>query len=129
MHNHALRPARDAGVAVGHGEGDHFVGARDDGGEAGPSFHLPLGDGFDDGWVVGAQVDEAVRHAQFPQGFEKGIAGRIPGFVVPSIVSTLKVGGIHIFFSPDSLTTNKNVHILTVIIILIIIVIIIIFRF
>ncbi len=58
----ALGLAREAGIAVGHGEGDHLVRAGDDAGEGGGAGGLAFDDGFEDGRVVGAEVDEAVRY-------------------------------------------------------------------
>lgn len=63
VHDDALGLAREAGIAVGHGEGDHFVGAGDDAGEGGGAGGLAFDDGFEDGRVVRAKVDEAVRYS------------------------------------------------------------------
>ena len=79
MHDYALRLAGDACVAVGHGEGHHFVGACYDAGELALLLNLAFGNGFDDGGMVGAKVDEAVGHTQFPKRLKEGIAGGVPG--------------------------------------------------
>ena len=81
MYDDALGLARDAGVAIGHGEGDHFVGTCYDGGELALLLNLALGDGFDNGGMVGAEIDEAVGHAQFPERLKKGITRGVPGRV------------------------------------------------
>ena len=79
MHNYALRFPRGAGVAVGHGERDHFVRTCDHGGELSLFLELAFADGFDNRRVVGAEVDKAVADAKFPEGFEEGITGCVPG--------------------------------------------------
>lgn len=75
---YALGLASDAGVAISHREGDHFVGACYDVRELALLFNLALGNGFDDGGMVGAEIDEAVRHAQFPKRLKEGITRGVP---------------------------------------------------
>ena len=82
VHDDALGFAGDAGVAVGHGEGDHFVGTCYDGGKSVRCLELTLCDGFEDGWVIGAEVDEAVANAEFPEGLEEGVTGCVPGLML-----------------------------------------------
>ena len=82
MYYYALGLAGDTGVAIGHGEGDHFVGACYDARELALLFDLALGNGFDDGGMIGAEIDEAVGHAQFPKCLEEGITGGVPGSLI-----------------------------------------------
>ena len=86
MHDYALRLASDTCVAVGHGEGHHFVGACYDARELALLFNLAFGNGFDDRGMVGAEIDETVGHAQFPECLKEGIAGGVP---VPSISTAI----------------------------------------
>ena len=79
MYYYALGLARDAGITIGHGEGDHFVGACCDARELALLLNLALGDRFDDGGMVGAEIDEAIGDAQFPECLKEGIACSIPG--------------------------------------------------
>lgn len=78
MHNDTQRLSSDTGVAIGHGESNHFVWACYDARELALVFNLAFGNGFDDGGMVGAEIDEAVGHAQFPERFKEGIAGGVP---------------------------------------------------
>ena len=79
MYYYALGLASDAGIAIGHGESDHFVGACYDARELALLFNLALGDGFDDGGMVGAEIDEAIGDAQLPKCLKEGITCSIPG--------------------------------------------------
>ena len=79
MYYYALGLARGSGIAISHGEGDHFVGACYDARELALLFNLALGDSFDDGGMVGAEVDEAIGDAQFPKRLKEGITCSIPG--------------------------------------------------
>ena len=81
VNDDALRLASDTRVAIGNGEGDHFVGACDDARKLALVLNLALGDGFHDGGMVGAKIDEAVGHAQLPERLEEGIARGVPGHV------------------------------------------------
>ncbi len=75
VHDDALGLAREAGIAVCHGKGDHLVGTGDDAGEGGGAGGLAFDDGFKDGWVVRAEVDEAVRYSSLKgeRGFSRGV--------------------------------------------------------
>ena len=79
MYDDALGIARDAGVAVRHGKGDHFVGTCYDGGELALFSSLTFGNGFDDRGMVGAEIDEAIGYAQFPKCLKEGITRGVPG--------------------------------------------------
>ena len=78
MHDYTLWLASDTCVAVGHGEGDHFVGACYDAREMALLFSLAFGDGFYYGRVIGSEIDEAVCDAQFPECFEESITRGVP---------------------------------------------------
>lgn len=62
VYDHALGFVGQASVAVGHGQGDHFVGAGDYAGKLGFLLILAFDYGFDDGGVVAAEVDKDVSY-------------------------------------------------------------------
>ena len=116
MDDDTLRLACQAGEAIGHRERYHLIGTRDYLREGiGPVF-LAFHDGFEQGRMVGAKVDEAVGDPKLfsesrksvalsavdrvveirqgawvlylPEGFEKGIAGGIPIFKGQRLLET-----------------------------------------
>ena len=79
MYYDALGLASNTSIAIGHGEGDHFIRTCYDAREPALVFNLALGNGFDDGGMVGAEIDKAVGNAQFPERFKEGITCGVPG--------------------------------------------------
>ena len=75
---HALGLVGQARVSIGHGQSHHFIGACYNPWELALLFILPFHYCFDYGRVVGAEVDEAMGYAKFPDSFEEGVGGGVP---------------------------------------------------
>ena len=76
MHDYSLRLVGQTCVAVGHGKGDHFVRAGDNAGKSARASGLPFDDCFEDGGVIGAEIDEAMGYSSLSDG-QEGLAGVI----------------------------------------------------